>query len=99
MIRQQAGRVINIGSTAGLVGDYLLPLYSTAKAAVHGFTRTLAKEVGQHNITVNCVAPYGTIAEDPACSRGTWRGRRTSPAPCSSSPRTALNSSPAGFGP
>ncbi len=71
MIEQQGGRVINIGSTAGLVGDYLLPLYSTAKAAVHGFTRTLAKEVGQHGITVNCVAPYGTIAEDPAAfSRG-----------------------------
>jgi NAD(P)-dependent dehydrogenase (short-subunit alcohol dehydrogenase family) len=71
MIGQGAGRVINIGSTAGLVGDYLLPLYSTAKAAVHGFTRTLAKEVGQHGITVNCIAPYGTVAEDPAAfSRG-----------------------------
>lgn len=71
MIEQQRGRIINIGSTAGLVGDYLLPLYSTAKAAVHGFTRTLAKEVGQHGITVNCVAPYGTVSQDPeAFSRG-----------------------------
>lgn len=71
MIERGGGRIINIGSTAGLVGDYLLPLYSTAKAAVHGFTRTLAKEVGQHGITVNCVAPYGTVAEDPAAfSRG-----------------------------
>jgi NAD(P)-dependent dehydrogenase (short-subunit alcohol dehydrogenase family) len=71
MIEQQAGRIVNIGSTAGLVGDYLLPLYSTAKAAVHGFTRTLAKEVGQHGITVNCVAPYGTLDDDPAAfSRG-----------------------------
>lgn len=71
MIDRQAGRIINIGSTAGLVGDYMLSVYSAAKAAVHGFTRVLAKEVGQHGITVNCVAPYGTIARDPAAfSRG-----------------------------
>jgi 2-hydroxycyclohexanecarboxyl-CoA dehydrogenase len=66
MIRQHRGRIVNIGSTAGLVGDYMLPVYSAAKSAVHGFTRVLAKEVGQHGITVNCVAPYGTLAEDPA---------------------------------
>ena len=66
MIERKAGRIINIGSTAGLVGDYMLPMYSTAKAAVHGFTVTLAKEVGQHGITVNCVAPYGTVSNDPA---------------------------------
>jgi NAD(P)-dependent dehydrogenase (short-subunit alcohol dehydrogenase family) len=66
MVARRSGRIINIGSTAGLVGDYMLPVYSAAKAAVHGFTRVLAKEVGQHGITVNCVAPYGTIAEDPA---------------------------------
>lgn len=56
MIERKAGRVINIGSTAGLVGDYIMAIYSAAKAAVHGFTRALAKEVGEHNITVNCVA-------------------------------------------
>jgi 2-hydroxycyclohexanecarboxyl-CoA dehydrogenase len=66
MIARKAGRIINIGSTAGLVGDYMLPVYSAAKSAVHGFTRVLAKEVGQHGITVNCVAPYGTISDDPA---------------------------------
>jgi 2-hydroxycyclohexanecarboxyl-CoA dehydrogenase len=66
MIERKRGRVINIGSTSGIVGDYMLPVYSAAKAAVHGFTRVLAKEVGQHNITVNCVAPYGTLADDPA---------------------------------
>lgn len=66
MIARKTGRIVNIGSTAGLVGDYLLPVYSTAKAAVHGFTRVLAKEVGQHGITVNCVAPYGTLSDDPA---------------------------------
>jgi NAD(P)-dependent dehydrogenase (short-subunit alcohol dehydrogenase family) len=71
MVAQHAGRIINIGSTAGLVGDYMLPVYSAAKSAVHCFTRVLAKEVGQHGITVNCVAPYGTVSEDPAAfSRG-----------------------------
>jgi NAD(P)-dependent dehydrogenase (short-subunit alcohol dehydrogenase family) len=66
MIARRAGRIVNIGSTAGLVGDYMLPVYSAAKGAVHSFTRVLAKEVGEHGITVNCVAPYGTISEDPA---------------------------------
>lgn len=66
MIERRAGRIINIGSTAGLVGDYVMAIYSAAKAAVHGFTRVLAKEVGEHNITVNCVAPYGTVSDDPA---------------------------------
>jgi 2-hydroxycyclohexanecarboxyl-CoA dehydrogenase len=71
MIARRAGRIINMGSTSGLVGDYMLPVYSAAKGAVHGFTRVLAKEVGQHGITVNCVAPYGTISDDPAAfSRG-----------------------------
>jgi 2-hydroxycyclohexanecarboxyl-CoA dehydrogenase len=71
MVARGAGRIINIGSTAGLVGDYMLPVYSAAKSAIHGFTRVLAKEVGQHGITVNCVAPYGTLSDDPqAFSRG-----------------------------
>ena len=65
MRSQGAGRIVNIGSTAGLVGDYQLPVYSAAKSAVHGFTRVLAKEVGELGITVNCVAPYGTFADDP----------------------------------
>jgi NAD(P)-dependent dehydrogenase (short-subunit alcohol dehydrogenase family) len=72
------GRIVNIGSTAGLVGDYMLPVYSAAKAAVHGFTRVLAKEVGQFGITVNCVAPYGTISDDPeAFSTGSRFNRET----------------------
>lgn len=61
MIERRSGVIVNLGSTAGLVGDYQLSIYSTAKAAVHGFTRILAKEVGQHGIRVNAVAPYGTL--------------------------------------
>jgi 2-hydroxycyclohexanecarboxyl-CoA dehydrogenase len=60
MIARKSGAIVNIGSTAGIVGDYMLPVYSATKAAVHGFTKVLAKEVGKHNIRVNCVAPYGT---------------------------------------
>jgi NAD(P)-dependent dehydrogenase (short-subunit alcohol dehydrogenase family) len=71
MIGRGGGRIVNMGSTAGLVGDYMLPVYSAAKGAVHAFTRVLAKEVGQHGITVNCVAPYATLSDDPAAfSRG-----------------------------
>lgn len=65
MIAAKAGAIVNIGSTAGIVGDYMLPVYSAAKAAVHGFTKVLAKEVGQHGVRVNCVAPYGTVSTDP----------------------------------
>ena len=65
MIERKAGRIINIGSTSGLVGDPLLAVYSAMKGAVHAFTRVLAKEVGQHGVTVNAIAPYGTAPEDP----------------------------------
>ena len=66
MIARKSGAVVNVGSTAALVGDYQLPVYSAAKGAVHSFTVVLAKEVGQHGIRVNAIAPYATIARDPA---------------------------------
>lgn len=71
MIERKSGSIINIGSTAGIVGDYMLPVYSAMKGAVHSFTQVLAKEVGQHGIRVNAVAPYATFAKDPeAFSKG-----------------------------
>lgn len=66
MIARKTGAIVNVGSTAGLVGDYMLPVYSAAKGAVHSFTIVLAKEVGQHGIRVNAIAPYATIPTDPA---------------------------------
>ncbi len=66
MIARKSGSIINIGSTAGLVGDYMLPVYSAMKGAVHSFTKVLAKEVGQHGVRVNAIAPYATFARDPA---------------------------------
>jgi 2-hydroxycyclohexanecarboxyl-CoA dehydrogenase len=66
MIERKAGSIINIGSTAGLVGDYMLPIYSAMKGAVHSFTIALAKEVGQHGLRVNAIAPYATFAGEAA---------------------------------
>ncbi len=65
MIARQWGRVINIGSMSGVVGDPYLAIYSAAKAGVHGFTRVLSVEVGPANVTVNAIAPYATGPDDP----------------------------------
>ena len=65
MLERGAGRIINIGSTAGLIGDRLLALYSAAKGGMFAFTRVLALEVGESGITVNAIAPYSTRSEDP----------------------------------
>jgi D-xylose 1-dehydrogenase len=51
------GSIVNFGSSAWLVGDLNLTVYSTAKAAVLGLTRSLAREFGPDNIRVNCVVP------------------------------------------
>ncbi|NHO67451.1 SDR family oxidoreductase [Aestuariicella hydrocarbonica] len=65
MIKEGAGSIINLGSTAGLVGDYMLPVYSAMKGAIHSFTKVLAKEVGQHGVRVNAIAPYATFGQTP----------------------------------
>ena len=57
MMRQRYGRIINIGSVSGLGGNAGQANYSAAKAGLVGFTKTLAKELGSRNITVNLVAP------------------------------------------
>jgi 3-oxoacyl-[acyl-carrier protein] reductase len=51
------GRIINISSIVGLSGYRGLSIYSATKAALDGFTRSLARELGSRNITVNSVAP------------------------------------------
>jgi len=65
MVERKRGSIVNVGSTAGLVGDYMLPVYSAMKGAVHSFSIILAKELGQHGIRVNAIAPYATFATDP----------------------------------
>ena len=57
MIKQRSGRIINISSLAALIGTAGQTNYAASKAAIHGFTRSLAREVGSRAITVNAVAP------------------------------------------
>jgi NAD(P)-dependent dehydrogenase (short-subunit alcohol dehydrogenase family) len=57
MVREQYGRIINVGSLAGVKMMQAPVHYATAKAALKGFTESLAKEIGRYGITVNCVAP------------------------------------------
>lgn len=63
MIRNQWGRIINIGSVNARVGRRGLTAYSTAKAGLLGFTRSLAREIGSDGICVNTVLP-GAIQVD-----------------------------------
>ncbi len=66
MIENNYGRIINVASVAGVYGNATMSPYSATKGAVISFTKALAKEVAQHNITVNAVSP-GTVspAEKP----------------------------------
>jgi 3-oxoacyl-[acyl-carrier protein] reductase len=57
MMRQRAGRVINMTSIAGVAGNMGQTNYAAAKAGIIGFTKSLAKEVGSRGITVNAIAP------------------------------------------
>ena len=63
IIKNKFGRIINITSISGLMGNPGQVNYSSSKAALTGFTKSLAKEVGSRNITVNSVAP-GYIETD-----------------------------------
>jgi 3-oxoacyl-[acyl-carrier protein] reductase len=57
MMSERAGRVVNISSIVAMTGYQALSVYSATKASLIGFTRALAREVGQLGITVNAVAP------------------------------------------
>lgn len=63
MVKQKWGRVINISSDAGLMGDMMRTNYSAAKAGLIGFTKAAARELATRGITVNAVAP-GYIETD-----------------------------------
>jgi len=63
MLKQKSGRIINITSVAGQMGNPGQANYSAAKAGVIGFTKTVAKELASRGITVNAVAP-GFITTD-----------------------------------
>lgn len=57
MMKARAGRIISIASVVGAMGNAGQTNYGAAKAGIMGFTKSLAREVGSRNITVNCVAP------------------------------------------
>jgi 3-oxoacyl-[acyl-carrier protein] reductase len=67
MMKARRGRIVNIGSVVGLMGNAGQVNYCAAKAGLVGFTRALAREVGSRGITVNTVAP-GFIETDMTAS-------------------------------
>ncbi|MGQ9575761.1 MAG: 3-oxoacyl-[acyl-carrier-protein] reductase [Thermoguttaceae bacterium] len=69
MLKAHGGRIINIASVAGLMGNPGQANYSASKAGVIGLTRTVARELAGRNVTVNAVAP-GFIATDMTASLG-----------------------------
>jgi 3-oxoacyl-[acyl-carrier protein] reductase len=64
MLEQRSGRIINITSVAGIIGNVRRANYSASKGGIISFTKSLAQEVGGRNITVNAIAP-GLITTEP----------------------------------
>ncbi|WP_176074624.1 SDR family NAD(P)-dependent oxidoreductase [Brucella intermedia] len=79
MKRQKYGRIVNIASIGGKHGALGQAHYSASKAAVMGFTRVLALEVGTYGITANCICPgiiltdMGRVNLDDAAVRQAWQ--------------------------
>jgi NAD(P)-dependent dehydrogenase (short-subunit alcohol dehydrogenase family) len=71
MIRAGGGSIINLGSVSWMRGTPGMPAYTASKGAIHGLTRTLARELGRHNIRVNSIVP-GAI--DTPRQRSLWIG-------------------------
>jgi len=80
MIKSGGGRIVNLAGTSGLRGYRNRSGYSASKWAVRGFTRTLALELGPHNITVNSVCPnvtHGDRMERIVSEKAVKTGRTT----------------------
>lgn len=69
MVERGYGRIVNIVSDSARTGEPNVAVYAAAKAAVGGFSRSLAKEVGPHGVTVNCVSLSTTVTPG---ARGTF---------------------------
>ena len=81
MIERRYGKIINLGSIAGVSGLPNWAVYSAAKGAIIALTKTLAMELGEFGINVNCISP-GAILSRPGrdWTRGTWLQRGGEPA-------------------
>ena len=78
MRKQGYGKIVNISSGTVFKGVPTRVHYIASKSALLGFTRTLARELGDDNITVNCIAPGGTLAEEnPSPETIEMRSRKT----------------------
>ena len=63
MIKAKRGSIINMGSISWMIMSPKIPVYETAKAATHGLTRGMARELGKHGIRVNSLAPGWVMTE------------------------------------
>ena len=63
MIAAKRGSIVNMGSVSWMIGQGGMPCYTTAKSAVQGLTRALARDLGEHNIRVNTVVPGWIMTE------------------------------------
>ena len=75
MMERRSGRIINIGSIAGLQGIDQSAIYGTAKAAVHEYSRCLATILRPYNVTVNVIAPGDIVTSRFVASRAIDRNR------------------------
>ena len=69
MMARKSGWIVNIGSIAGLKGNTMQAIYSTAKAAVHEYTRCLAEMLRPYDVRANAIAPGGTVTPRFLASR------------------------------
>ena len=76
MMERKSGQIVNFGSGAGLCGNENSAIYSTAKAAVHEYSRCLAAMLRTHNVRVNVVAPGGIVTARFLASRTTDESRK-----------------------
>ncbi len=80
MVARRTGRILNFGSIAGVGGLPNWTAYAAAKGAIISFTKSLACEVGEYGITVNCVSPGAIMCDGPQdWTRGTWLRRGGEP--------------------
>jgi NAD(P)-dependent dehydrogenase (short-subunit alcohol dehydrogenase family) len=77
MVERKYGKIVNVASIAATTGIPKLAIYSASKGALVAFTKSLAMELGPHNINVNCISP-GLITSEKVAppTNGTFLGRK-----------------------